>query len=206
MHIFSNHDNFYHKIYHESNKEFEEIRELCLSENGWLNEIYTRESLVLEKHIGYSVVFDKTTHEPVGMAGLFNDGRYPQNVARHLHREYLFPKYRQHTMQGIVNAFSLYQTHIIEPLNSLANLDCCFIGVQNRYKKKSKGYWKVFSSAATQGLKNFVLGEGYIQTCPHNVQKCWQNYIYCENVIGAWGQWDKQIIDHEQWLLLDEGN
>ena len=68
-------NNFYHKIYHESCPEFEEVREMCLSENNWLKNIYTKDALVLEKHVGYSVVYYKDTNEPVGMAGLFNDGQ-----------------------------------------------------------------------------------------------------------------------------------
>lgn len=206
MTIFSDHNNFYHKIYHESCAEFEEVRELCLSENNWLNDIYTKDSLVIEKHIGYGVIYTKDTNEPVGMAGLFNDGRYPQNIARHLHREYLFPKFRQTQRQGLIDGFKLYQTHLIEPLNNLVQLDACFIAVQNRYKKSTKGYWNVFSSSACKGLTNFQLGEGYIQTCPFNVQKCWQNYIYCEHKPGAWLEWKKQIIDQDTWDSLIMGD
>lgn len=201
-----NPENFYHKIYYESCTEFENVRELCLSEDNWLRDIYVKSALVLENHIGYCVVYSKDTNEPVAMAGLFNDGRYPKNIARHLHREYLFPKFRQTTRQGIVDGFKLYQHHLIEPLNKLAELDACFVAVQNRYKKESKGYWRVFSTSACKGMPGFKPGEGYIQTCAFNVQKCWQNYIYFEHTPGAWTAWQKQIIDHNEWNSLIMGN
>jgi hypothetical protein len=206
MSAFNDLDNFQHTIYYESCPEFEEVRELCLSENGWLRDIYTKSALVLEKHVGYTVIYTKDTHEPVGMAGLFNDGRYPSNIARHLHREYLFPKFRQTTRQGIVNGFKLYYKHIVEPLNAISNFDACFVAVQNRYKKDSKGYWNIFSSSACKGMPGFKLGDGYLQTCPFNVQKCWQNYIYCEHTPGAWNAWQKQIIDHDTWSSLIMGD
>ena len=202
----ANPEDFYHKIYHETCPEFEEVRELCLSEDSWLRDIYTKDALVLEKHVGYSVIYTKDTNEPVGMAGLFNDGRYPANIARHLHREYLFPKFRQQTLRGITEGFSLYYHHVVQPLNTLASFDACFVAVQNRYKKESKGYWRVFSSSACKGMPGFKLGEGYIQTCPFPVQKCWQNYVYCENTPGAWDAWQKQIIDHNEWSTLIMGD
>jgi len=202
----SNPENFYHKIYYNSCKEFEEVRELCLTEDSWLKDIYTKDSLVLEKHVGYSVIYTNDTHEPVGMAGLFNDGRYPSNIARHLHREYMFPKFRQRSMRGIVDGFKLYHHHVIQPLNSISKFDACFVAIQNRYKKESKGYWNVFSSAACEGMPDFKLGNGYIQTCPFNVQKCWQNYVFCEHTPGSWDAWQKQIIDHDTWNSLIMGN
>jgi hypothetical protein len=201
-----NPDDFYHKIYHESCSEFEEVRNLCLSEDGWLKEIYTPKNLILENHIGYSVIFTKKDHEPVGMAGLFNDGRYPANVARQLHREYLFPKFRQSSLSGLTGAFKLYYIHVVIPLNTIKNFDLQFVAVQNRYKKKTKGYWKVFSTAACNGMPGWKLGNGYIQTCNADVQKCWQNYIYYESSSELWENWNKKIIDQEHWDNLIPGD
>jgi hypothetical protein len=199
-------NNFYHKIFTESSAEFEEIRQLCLSEDNWLRDLYSESNLKIEKHSGYCVVFDQATSEPVGMAGIFNDGRYPSNVARHLHREYTFPKWRKGTRQGIIDLITLYNEHIITPLNAINNYDVYIVAMQNRYKKQTKGYWNIFSNSVVKVSPVWKIGSGYIQTCPFNVQKCWQNYIYCEMKEGAFDQWQKQIISHDAWERLIQGD
>jgi hypothetical protein len=195
-------DLFYHKIYTGSCSEFEEIRKICLTEDNWLRKNYLPENFSLEMYNGYSVIFEKVTDEPVAMAGLFNPDRYPSNVAQHLHREYLFPKFRQRSYKGLVDGFNLYNHHIVKPLNVLNDFDTYFVAMQNRYKKSTKGYWKVFSSALCEGMPGWNIGEGYIQTCPYNVQKCWQNYVY----YGNFDAWDKKIVTHSEWLTLIEGD
>jgi hypothetical protein len=202
----SNPNDFYHKIYHESCAEFEEVRELCLSEDNWLREIYTPQSLVLENHIGYGVIYHKDTHEPVGMAGLFNDGRYPANIARHLHRGYLFPKFRQHSYRSIVESFQLYQQHLITPLNAVKQFDAYFVAIQQRYKKDSIGYWRVASSAICKAIPGFTPGKGYIQTCPWMVQKCWQHHVYYEHVSGTWDNWAKPHMGTDEWTTMIQGD
>ena len=201
-----NHDDFYHKIYHESCAEFEEVRELCLSEDNWLREIYTPESLVLENHVGYGVVYHKESDEPVVMAGLFNDGRYPANIARHMHRGYLFPKFRQSNFQGIVDSFRLYDQHLITPLNSIKQFDAYFIAIQQRDKKPTTGYWQVMSRAICQAIPGFTPGFGFVQTCAYEVQKCWQHHVYYEHVPGAWTNWSKPYISAVNWAALPSGD
>jgi hypothetical protein len=199
-------NNFYHKIFTEPSAEFEEIRQFCLSEDNWLRDLYTESNLKIEKHRGYSVVFDKVSNEPVGMAGVFNDGRYPSNVARHLHREYTFPKWRKGTRQGVIDLITLYDEHIIKPLNTINNYDVYIVAMQNRYKKQTKGYWNIFSNSVIKVSPVWKMGSGYIQTCPFNVQKCWQNFIYYETRPGAFDEWNKQIISHDEWEKLIQGD
>ena len=206
MSLLANPDNFYHKIYFESCSEFEEVRELCLEEDNWLRHLYTVENLVLENHHGYSVVYDKSTDEPVGMGGVFNDGRYPKNIARQLHREYLFPKYRQRTRGDFLFVPIMYTQHVVNPLVEINDFDCYIIAMQNRDKKTSKGYWKVFSESLHKADNKWVIGNDYIQTCPWNVQKCWQNYLYNEyDKTGSFTEWNPQLISHEQWQQLEPG-
>jgi hypothetical protein len=198
-------DDFYHKIYFESSEEFEKIRSLCLQENNWLGYLYTKENLKIEQHLGYGVIFYKETDEPVGMAGVFNDGRYPSNVARHLHREYLFPKFRQKTRQGLLEMFTLYREHLLYPLSSINNFEVYILAVQNRDKKVSKGYWNIFSKTVVEAAPEWKIGDGYLQTCPFNVQKCWQNFVYTENIPGAFDKWNPKIITHEDWEKMEPG-
>jgi hypothetical protein len=205
MLLTSNVNEFYHKIYTEPCKEFEEIRELCLLEDNWLRHLYTPENLKIENHSGFAVVFTKYTHEPVGMGGVFNDGRYPKNIARHLHREYLFPKFRQNSRKGYVQVPTLYNEHLVKPLTNINNFDCYIIAMQNREKKQSKGYWKIFSEAIVSVAPEWKIGENYIQTCPFEVQKCWQNYLYYEVVPNSFQKWNPKLITHAEWEMLDFG-
>ena len=198
-------NDFYHKIYLEPCQEFEEVRELCLSEDNWLRDLYTPKNLKIEKHFGYGVVFQKETNLPVGMAGVLNDGRYPPNVARHLHREYLFPKFRQKTRQGIRDMLTLYREHLLKPLTNINNFQVYILAIQNREKKASKGYWEIFSKTAVSVAPEWKIGSGYIQTCPFNVQKCWQNFIYTEVIPGAFDSWNKKILSHDEWSQLEAG-
>jgi hypothetical protein len=194
---------FYHKIFLESTPEFEEIREYCLAEDNWLQNNYTKEFLVLEKLNGYSVIFEKGTDEPAGMGGLYNGGLYSVNVGKHLHREYTFPKFRQRTAEGVVNGWRIFNEHLIKPLNTInPQFDTFFIGMQTRYKKQSKGYWKIFTDTMITAMPEWSLGDGYIRTCPHDVQKCFQNYAYVGNI----GVCAEQIITQEQWDNLIQGD
>jgi hypothetical protein len=81
-------------IYHKSCDEFEQVRNICLSENNWLRHNYTVENLILEQHSGYGVVYQTSTGKPMVMGGVFNDGRYPNNVAKMINRLYTFPDFR----------------------------------------------------------------------------------------------------------------
>jgi hypothetical protein len=198
--------NFYHTIFTKSNDKFEQVRQACLQEDNWLRHNFLPENFDLNNYNGYSVIFDKDTDEPVAMAGLFNPGRYPDNVAQHLHREYLFPKYRRKTYAGLVSGFALYNEHIVKPLNELNNFNVYFVAMQNRYKKRSKGYWQVFSGALCEGMPGWRLGQGYLQTCPANVQKCWQNYVYFEKEPGLFNDWQKKIMSQEEWDTLIQGD
>jgi hypothetical protein len=198
--------NFYHIIFTKSNDKFEQVRQACLQEDNWLRQNFLPENFDLNHYKGYSVIFDNETDEPVAMAGLFNPGRYPVNVAQHLHREYLFPKYRRKTFAGLVSGFALYNEHIVKPLNELNNFNVYFVAMQNRYKKRSKGYWEVFSSALIEGMPGWKLGEGYLQTCPANVQKCWQNYVYFEQEPGLFNDWQKKTMSQEEWDTLIQGD
>jgi hypothetical protein len=198
-------DDFYHKIYYESCPEFEEVRELCLSEDNWLRNIYTKDQLILENHVGYAVMYHRQSGEPAGMAGLFNDGRYPGNIARHLHRGYLFPKFRQNTYKGIVNNFKIFNRHLVKPLNTIKKFDAYFIAIQNRHKKDSVGYWRILSSAICKAIPGFKPIDGYIQTCPWPVQECWQHYVYFEHVPESWTNWIRPIMVDNEWAQLPAG-
>lgn len=199
-------EHFDHKLYFEPCAEFEEIRKLCLSEDNWLRDNWLPENMKLEQYMGMAVLFHKETGEPAAFGGLFNPGRYPKNVAQHLHRMYTFPKFRIRKYTDLVKGFKIYHEHMVKPLNEHNPHEVYFIAMQNRYKKSTKGYWQVFSSAACEGMPGWQLGEGYLQTCTADVQKCYQNFIYCETVEGSFDSWNKNIIDQETWDCLIQGD
>ena len=198
-------DNTYHVIYHKSCEEFERVRSICLEEDNWLRSNYTKENLVLEDHSGYSVVYQKETNKPIIMAGAYNNGKFPSNVARLANRLYLFPDFRcgRHNM---VESYKLHHERITKPLMEINNFDVYIITMQNR-KKSSKGWWEVWKKMMRESTNSmWTEPNGYIQTCPWMVQICWQNFVYYESTSGAFSTWNPTILAHDDWLNLPEGD
>jgi hypothetical protein len=192
----------YKRIFYKSDAEFERVRSLCLEEDNWLRDNYTKENLVIEDHSGYIVVYDLATDRPLAMGGLFNDGRWPPNVARMLNRSYIFPDRRNRSTAELINALELVHKWVVLPLIELNNYDAYFITMQNREKKTSKRWWDIMRHTLNASSNNFwTEADNYIQTCPSQCQSCWQNYIYHEIVPGSF---QLPVIAHDQWNQLPE--
>jgi hypothetical protein len=194
----------YIEIYYKSNPEFEKVRELCLEEDNWLRHNYTRENLILEEHTGYGVVYQESSGKPMVMGGVFRDNRYPRNVAKMINRLYTFPDFRM-THSDMTDGFRV-TCSLIDELASINTYELYLITMQNRRGGKSKRWWDTWvkhMDIASSG--KWKLGTGYLQTCPANVQKCWQNYVYMEIVSGSLSEWSPKNMSHEEWLALEEG-
>ncbi len=194
------------KIYYESCAEFEEVRNIVLAEGNWLGENYTKERLVIEKHKGFGVVYQTSTGKPMVMGGVYHDERYPPNVANIVHRGFTFPEFRM-TPRDMTDGFRVTYS-LMKALEAVNTFDGYILTMQNRDKKSSKGWWeRVFikhMEIASEG--NYINGNGYIQTAPWNVQKCWQNFVYHEKVPGVITRdWNPKLITHEEWLQLEPG-
>ena len=192
------------KIYYESCSEFETVRDICLQENNWLRKNYTKENLVIEQHTGYGVVYQKSTGMPMVMGGVFNDGRYPKNVAKQINRLYTFPKFRMlHT--DMSDGFRV-TCSLVDALEKVNSYEIYLITMQNR-PRGSKRWWNIWVNHMNiASNKKWTLGLGYIQTCHAYVQNCWQNYVYCESTIGKFIDWNPKIIFEEEWSRLPAGN
>lgn len=191
------------KIYYETCSEFEAVRELCLQENNWLRNNYTKEHLVLEEHTGYGVVYQKSTGKPMVMGGVFNDGRYPKNVAKQINRLYTFPDFRmKHT--DMTDGFRV-TCSLISALETVNNYDVYLITMQNRLRG-GKRWWDTWvKHMDIASNSKWTLGKGYIQTCNAQVQKCWQNYVYYETRKDAFIEWNPAIISDTGWVIMPEG-
>jgi hypothetical protein len=191
------------EIFYKSTPSFELIRARCLAEDNWLGANYTKDALVLENHSGYGVVSQLDTKEPMVMAGVFNDGRYPKNVAKMVNRLYTFPEFRM-THTTMTDGFRV-SCKLIDALLNINNFEIYLITMQNR-PRGAKRWWDTWVShmnIASNG--KWTLGAGYIQTCNAQVQKCWQNYVYYETVPGAFGRWNPYVINDATWQQLPEG-
>lgn len=191
------------KIYYESSPEFEEVRELCLQEDNWLRYNYTKENLILEQHTGYGVVYQTSTGKPMVMGGVFNNGRYPKNIAKQINRLYTFPEFRMKNTD-MTDGFRV-TCSLIDALEKVNQYDIYLITMQNR-NRCGKRWWDTWihhMDKASNG--KWLLRQGYIQTCPWMVQKCWQNFVYCEMQKGLFDEWNPKIIFEEEWQLLPEG-
>jgi hypothetical protein len=191
------------KIYYESTAEFEQVRNLCLEENNWLRYNYTKENLVVEQHTGYGIVYQTSTGKPMVMGGVFNDGRYPKNVAKQINRLYTFPEFRmKHT--DMTDGFRV-TCSLINALEKVNMYEVYLITMQNRHRGGKRWWdtWVNHMDIASNG--KWILGQGYAQTCPWPVQKCWQNFVYYETVPGKFAEWNPIIINDEEWAVLPEG-
>lgn len=187
------------EIYHSSSPAFEKVRSECLQEDNWLRKNYTKDSLIIEEHLGYGVVYKTSTGEPMVMGGLYQDPLYPSGTARMLNRTYIFPNFRSRSISGLALAYRVCHQHLIFPLIEKNNFDCYFITMQNR-DKETKGWWDVWKLAMDKASDSYwTPGTGYIQTKDINVQKCWQNFVYKGNLTMP-------TITHNEWLNLPEGN
>lgn len=192
------------KIYYESCSEFELVRSVCLQEDNWLRNNYIKENLVVEQHTGYGVVYQKSTGKPMVMGGVFNDGRYPKNVAKQINRLYTFPEFRmKHT--DMTDGFRV-TCSLIDALEAVNNYDVYLITMQNR-PRGGKRWWDTWvNHMAIASNNKWTLGAGYIQTCNASVQKCWQNYVYCETTADAFAKWNPAIINDDGWAAMPEGD
>jgi len=190
-------------IYYQSNKEFEQVRSQCLIEDNWLRHNYTEENLVIEQHSGYGVVYQASTGKPMVMGGVFNDGRYPKNVAKQINRLYTFPEFRM-KHSDMTDGFRV-TCSLIDALEKANNFDVYLITMQNR-NRGGKRWWDVWRDQMdiASGLK-WQRKEGYIQTCPWMVQKCWQNFVYYETKPDAFDRWGVRLLDEQSWSALPEG-
>lgn len=194
----------YHKIFYESCDEFEKVRRLCLKEDNWLRKNYTEENLIIEDHSGYCVVYNAETNEPIVMGGLFNDGRYPKNIGRMLNRSYVFPYMRRKSIRQLIEGYRMLHDHMIFPLMSANNYEAYFITMQNREKKETKEWWKIWKYTFNKASNDYwTESDGYVQSCPHQVQKCYQNFIYKELIHGSF---NLPVITQEEWNKLIPGD
>lgn len=191
-------------IYHNTCDEFERVRSICLSENNWLRNNYTKENLIVEDHSGYVVVYQNETHKPILMAGAYNNGRFPPNVARLANRLYLFPEFRcvRHNM---IESHILHYQRIIKPLIQINDYNVYVLTMQNR-PRGNKAWWSRCKQMLMKSSDGFwIETEGYLQTCPHLVQKCCQNFVYAEMSKGKFKEWNPRTITEAEWQNLPEG-
>jgi hypothetical protein len=137
------------------------------------------------------------------MGGVFNDGRYPANVAKQINRLYTFPEFRmKHT--DMTDGFRV-TCSLIDALEAVNNYDVYLITMQNR-PRGGKRWWDTWvKHMDIASNSKWTLGTGYIQTCNAQVQKCWQNYVYYETKAGAFTKWNPAIINDEGWASMPEG-
>jgi hypothetical protein len=96
---------------------------------------------------------------------------------------------------------------MIFPLIEVNNYDAYFVTMQNRDKKPTKRWWNIWKYTMNQASNNFwTEPEGYLQTCPHMVQKCWQNFIYTDIKPGTFNSWNPQVITQDEWEALLPGD
>jgi phosphoribulokinase len=114
---------------------------------------------------------------------------------------YTFPDFRM-KFTDMTDGFRV-TCSLINKLIEINNYDCYLITMQNRPRGGKRWWdtWVKHMSIASNDM--WYTGSGYIQTCNHSVQKCWQNYVYTND--EAFKLWNPNLITHTEWESLPEG-
>ena len=203
-----NPDLAFHKVYWDSCPEFEEVRKECLSEQQWLRDNYTKESLIIEDHRGFAVSYHKETGAPMAMAGVWASGLWNQHTARMLNRLYVFPKFRntKPNLASFTPGWLHINEHIIKPLMQENDYKLYLITMQDRGKPQHaffKGMVKGFQMAVPGWIEEEDM---LIKCCYQNVKKCYQYFVYQEQEPGFYQNWiNKPILTKDAWSALPLG-
>ncbi len=167
-------NDLYYIIQHESNQDFDEIREQCLNDTDnrlWSN--YTEQSLNIDHQDVFLSLHSFVNDECIAFSGLFNGDRYPNEVARMANRAYVFKKFRSYrnTINKPWHFGILIPTQI--KLNP-KNRKLVFISLQERIRQN-----KTVSNWLANNLPDdWTFVNDLIRTSPGSDSPCFQKIGY----------------------------
>lgn len=153
-----------------------------------LAENYQLSNLMLNKHLSFDCIFTQDD-EIVAFCGIFNGGRYPENVHRILNRTYVSPIYRNNALNG---GYFCTQ-HILPYQLQQYNLDTVFVSVEGR---KGYPYLQQWVKHAPARDSIWRVSDKLYQVSDARNQGCYQ-YIA---VNGDF--WTDDTVTYEEWMLL----
>lgn len=184
-------------VFNQSTEEWQRVRSLCLEENNWLRENYLPKNCIVEDHDIFSITYVKKTNDPICFGGIYNNGRYHENVARAFNRFYLFPQYRTSDLVDRMRAMhDLILPSMLTATPTQRKL--LFISMQMR-ERKYKGeqrWWQEWKKIWLSFNGGWKTVDGLVQVVNGDDPRCFQNIIYNDCEDFSFDHWDPKIISY----------
>ena len=190
-------------IFDYDNKEFERVRELCLSDkNNWLRDNYTKENLKISDHIFYCVLYGHDGN-PIIMTGV---KEYNKDVLRYCNRHYTFPNTRKYQAKPpmfskeLMDGFSDFLKFTLE------NVDhkLIFISMQQRNKRaKQQLWWKAIVKLMSEfhNIEWINYDKGLVQVANCEETSCYQNMMYYTRGDYKFEDWNPKVMSYDEHAL-----
>lgn len=161
--------------------------------NDKLAENYTPQALMLTKHLSFDCLFSQD-NEVVAFCGVFNNGRYPDEVQRILNRTYINPKFRNYTLSGPGPIWSCTQ-HIVPYQLQQYDIKTAFVSVEGR---KGKSFLQRWIQRAPSRDSEWKLSKRLYQVSDARNKGCYQYIAYSGDL------WTDDSVTLEEWYDLPE--
>ena len=190
-------------IFDYDNKEFERLREICLSDkDNWLRDNYTKENLKISDHIFYCVLYDHDGN-PIAMSGV---KEYNKDVLRYCNRHYTFHNTRK--QRAIPSMFSKEVMDSFPDLLKIVfdNVDhkLFFISMQQRNKRaKQQQWWKTAVKLMNKfhGIEWTNYDKGLVQVANCKETSCYQNVMYYTRGNYTFEDWNPKVMSYDEHAL-----
>ncbi|MCB0367024.1 MAG: hypothetical protein H6624_17615 [Bdellovibrionaceae bacterium] len=181
----------------DSNSEFEQIRRACMADpKNYLAENYSVDRLVVADHDTFVVLRDKSTGQCIGFGGVYNNGRYPDQIGRFLNRTYIFPEFRT-AHNGRYRSSWIFSALL--PTLSELNPKKRKLGIfsQNERPSSVLRKTKLFKKSPPLG---WTMVDDLIRVCDGPIKSCFQMVLYKEFFPGfSIDDWTAERMSREEW-------
>jgi hypothetical protein len=180
-------------VFNKSNTEFERVRELCLQDkDNILRDNYLPENLIIEDHDVFHITYLKDSNDPLFFSGIYNNGRYPESVARITNRLYVFPDVRDGGPSIRLTAGYRFGTKYLME-NNPVHRDLYFYSMQNRSGdlQERKPWWSRLSKFWIKMAEPDVWVDPHclVQVVDGDSDDCYQNICYMESENYKFTDW-----------------
>lgn len=191
-------------MFDHENKEFDEIRQRAVDEDGWLAENYSYDKFKVNDHVAVGVIYNKATDEPMGFAGI---KEVNPKVVSLMHRTYTFNNTRakvgdirssSNSLDFEVMKFGIEtQLKFIE---TQTTYELPIIHMQQRSAKRAgqQAWWKmVVKVLQSQDERWTNYTEGLVQTYPGELSTCYQNLLYIQLNDYTIEDWNPKTMSYD---------
>jgi len=190
-------DNIKLWLFDYDNEEWERVRSLCLEEDNWLRENYTKERCKISDHKVFYIAY-MPNGEPLKFGGV---KEYTPNVARAFNRMYGFPKYRSPKKftwhHGLMlNTILPAMEEVIEYRYNLL-----FVSMQMRHRvyNGEQRWWQYWKDSWFSWSNEWKAYDGLVQTYPSEDLNCFQNIVYRESDNYKFSDWGPNTMSFTEY-------